>query len=79
MWSKRTNTLTPLTKLFSTKVKIKWTNEENNHFTAIKKIVGRDVLRSYPNLNKNLIINTDTRNTQLGGIISLNGKPITFN
>ena len=49
IWRKRANTLAPLTKLCSMKVKLKWTDVENNDFIATKKIVGRDVLLSYPN------------------------------
>ena len=44
----------------------------------MKKIVGRDVLLSYPNFSKEFIIPTDASNTQLGGVISQNGKPIAF-
>ena len=42
---------------------------ENNAFIAMKKIVGREVLPSYPNFRENFIIHTDASNTQLGGII----------
>ena len=45
---------------------------------AMKKIVGRDLLLYYPNFSKSLIIHTDTRKMQLGGVISENGKPIAF-
>ena len=44
----------------------------------MKKIVGRDVLISYPNFSEKFIIYTDSSNTQLGGISSQNGKPISF-
>ena len=40
----RAHKLAPPTKLFSTKVKFKWTDVEHNDFMAMKKIVGCDVL-----------------------------------
>ena len=62
----RAHTLSPLTKSFSTKVKFKWNDVENNSFLAMKNIVGRDVLISYPNFSENIIIHTDARKTQIG-------------
>ena len=44
----------------------------------MKKILGCDVLIYYPNFSKKFIINTDDSKTQLGGVISKNGKPIAF-
>ena len=78
MWRKRARTLGPLTKICPPKVKFKWTDVEKNSFPAIKKIVGCDVLLSYPKFSETFIIHTDARNMQLGGIISQNGKPIAF-
>ena len=78
MWRNCAYTLSPITKLCSTKVKFKWTDVENNAFTEIKNTVGRDVLLSYPNFTENFTIHTDASKTQLGGVISQNGKPIAF-
>ena len=36
----------------------------------MKKIVGLEVLPSYPNFRENFIVYTDANNTQLGGVIS---------
>ena len=44
----------------------------------MKKIVGRDFLLSYHNFSENFMIHTDASKTQLGGVISQNGKPIAF-
>ena len=78
MWCKWTHTLAPLTKLWLTKVKFKWTDIENNAFTDMNKIVGRDVLIYYPNLSELFTIHTDSRKMQIGGVISQNGKTIAF-
>ena len=47
-------------------VRLKWIDVENNAFIAMKKIVGRDVLLSYPNFSEKFIIHTDSSNTHLG-------------
>ena len=44
----------------------------------MKNIVGRDVLLSYSKFSENIIIQTDSRKIQLGGVIVQNGKPIAF-
>ena len=44
----------------------------------MRKIVGCNVLLSYPNFREKFIKHTDASNTQLGGVISQNGKPIAF-
>ena len=65
-------------KICSTKIKFKWTDVENNYLMDMKNIVGRGVLLSCPNFRIKFIIHTDASKTQLGGVISQNGKPITF-
>ena len=51
---------------------------EHNAFTAMKKIVGRYIIIYYPNFIEKFIIHIDASNTQLGGIIIQNGRPIAF-
>ena len=65
-------------KICSTKIEFKWTDVENNYLVAMKNIVGRGVLLSCPNFRIKFIIHTDASKTQLGGVISQNGKPIVF-
>ena len=78
MWRKRAHTLASLTYICSTEVNFKWTDVEKNYFIAMKKIVGRDVLLYYLNFSKRFIVHTGARKTQLGGVISQNGKPTAF-
>ena len=59
------------------KVKLKWTDVENNALIATKKI-GHDVLLSYPKFRGRFIIHTDASKTQLRGVMSKNRKPIAF-
>ena len=44
----------------------------------MKGIVGQDVILSYPSFSKTFIMHTDASKMQLGGVISQNGKPISF-
>ena len=44
MGCKRIHNLAPLNELFTTEVKFKWTDNEQNYFMAIKKIVGKNVI-----------------------------------
>ena len=44
----------------------------------MKKIISQQVLLSYPNFNDFFEIHTDASHTQLGAVISQNGKPIAF-
>ena len=78
MWHKRAHTLAPLTKLCSKKCKFNWTEIEQKAFEDMKKIVGRDVLLSYPDFNKEFVVHTDASKYQLSAVISQNNKPIAF-
>ena len=60
------------------KVEFKWTDVKNDDLTALKKILGREVLLSYPNFIEIFIIHNDTRKTHIGWEMIKNGKPIAF-
>ena len=47
-------------------------------FKKIKRIVARDNLLTYPGFNETFKIHTNTREFQLGAVISQKGKPISF-
>ena len=51
--------------LFSTKVKFKWTDLEQNAFTEMNKIAGSDLLILYHNCSEELIIHTHDSKMQL--------------
>ena len=44
----------------------------------MNKIVGRDILFSYPNSREYFIIITYASKDKIGGVIGQNGKPISF-
>ena len=60
MWRNNAHTRNTLTKVCSTKVKFECTDVEHKYFMDMKKkIVGRDVLLSYPNFSEEFKIHTD--------------------
>ena len=78
MWRKRSHTISPLTKLCSTKVKFKWTDVENNDFIATKKIVGGDALIYYPKFIKGFIMHTYASKTKIAGVIGQMRNQLPF-
>ena len=78
MWPRRSEILGPLTALTSKTVPWKWTPECKEAFEAMKSLVARDVILSYPQFDKEFHIHTDASKTQLGAVISQEGKPIAF-
>ncbi len=78
MWKNRSSLLAPLTALTSKNVPYKWTDEHQKNFDAIKRVIGREVLLAYPDFNAPFQIHTDACKTQIGAVISQNGKPIAF-
>ena len=78
MWPKRSEILGPLTGLTSTSVPWKWTPECQHAFEAMKSLVARDVILSYPQFDKPFHIHTDASKSQLGAVISQENKPIAF-
>jgi hypothetical protein len=78
MWKQRSEILSPLTKLTSTKNPWKWTDEQQNAFDSMKKILARETILAYPNFEIPFEVHTDTSAYQLGAVISQNGKPIAF-
>ena len=78
MWPRRLEICAPLTAMTSSTVKWKWTEKEDHAFKEIKKIMARETLLAFPDFSKQFIIHTDASKTQLGSVISQEGKPIAF-
>ena len=78
MWKRCSVLLAPLTALTPDKTPWKWIERHQKAFNAIKKIISRETLLSYPDFNKPFDIHTDASDLQLGAVISQNGKPIAF-
>ena len=78
MWIRRSAILTPLTELTSKNAKWKWTKQQEKAFQMITEVMSKEVLLAYPNFTKEFHIHTDASKTQLGAVISQEGKPIAF-
>ena len=78
MWARRSHLLQTLTELMSQKAKFKWTDVEQKAFDDIKSTVAHYILLTYPDFNKCFDIHTDSRDCQLGAVISQDGKPIAL-
>ena len=78
MWPRRSEILSPLTKLTSKSVPFKWTDTEQKAFETMKKIISEEVLLSYPDFSKPFVIHADASHTQLGAVITQNDQPIAF-
>ena len=78
MWSRIFCTLVYLTEIMSGNVKIKLTKVEQYLFVEIKRVVDRDVLLAYPNLNEDFNTHANARKLQLEVVIRKNDKPISF-
>jgi hypothetical protein len=64
------------TALTSNNVPFKWTDEHQQNFDIIKRVIGREVLLACPDFNAPFQIHTDASKDQIGAVISQNGKPI---
>ena len=78
MWRKHAHTLATVTKLCSNKAKFTCNGVDHKDFILMKKIVGHDMLLSYPNFSEEIIIHTDASRTHTGGVISQDWKSVVF-
>jgi RNase H-like domain found in reverse transcriptase/Reverse transcriptase (RNA-dependent DNA polymerase)/Retroviral aspartyl protease len=78
LWIRRSDVLAPLAALTSKTTKWNWTDDHTKAFNLMKQIVSKETLLSYPIFNQCFEIYTDASKTQLGSVISQQGKPIAF-
>lgn len=62
----------------SVNVKFIWKEEHQKAFEAIKRVLAREMLCTYPDFNKPFEIHTDASKTQIGAVILQDGKAVTF-
>ena len=55
-----------------------WQDIHQQAFKDMKKIIASETLLAYPNFSKPFEIYTDASHTQLGAVVSQEGKPIAF-
>jgi len=78
MWQKRSDLLSPLSALTSKTVPWKWTETEQKAFEAIKQMISKETLLTFPNFQMPFYVHADASKYQLGGVISQDNKPIAF-
>ena len=64
MWQKRSELLAPLTALTPKNIKYDWKDEHQRCFDNIKRVIGREVLLGYPDVNAPFEIHTDASKLQ---------------
>ena len=78
MWTRRSHTLAPLTKLMFIKRNFKWKKVEPDALNEIKRIVARDNLLTYPYFDEIFKIHTNDSALKLVAVIIHKVKPIAF-
>ena len=78
MWQYKSKILTPLSSTTSKQAKWNWSKECRKVFNAIKKLIFRETLLSYPNFNESFEIHMDASKLHLGSVISQKCKPGAF-
>ena len=78
MWQKGYKLLAPLTASTSKNVKYDWKDEHQKCFYAIKHMIGREVLLSYPDFIAPFEIHTDASKPHIGAVIYQKVKTIAF-
>ena len=78
MWIRRSDILAPLATLTSKQTKWEWTEQHQQAFDTIKRIVSQETLLRHPDFKEPFEIHTDASKSQLGAVISQKGKPIAF-
>eukprot|EP00978_Attheya_sp_CCMP212_P007731 scaffold17973_cov64-Attheya_sp.AAC.2 len=77
MWLKCAHILAPLTGL-QTKEDVQWTEIHTAAFNAMKALMAKDCLLSYPDPNIPYDIETDASDYQMGAVIKQNGRPVAY-
>ena len=78
MWKRCSHTLAPLSALVSAKNTCKWTEECQEAFDEIKRVMARETLLLHPDFNEEFHVHADASDKQLGGVIMQNNKPLAF-
>ena len=80
MWPSRAHILKPLTDMSGMKKRqpLKWTDEMEQAFQKMRKLLAADALAAYPDHNKRFDIFTDSSDYQLGACIMQDGRPVAY-
>ena len=78
MCKRRSHILSPLSKLVSKTVKWAWTETEQKAFEEAKHMIQKETMLAYPQFGKPFHVYADASDTQLGGVIMQENKPLAF-
>ena len=78
IWARRSHILAPLSALASPKATWKWEKEHKKLFQEAKNMVQQEAMLAYPDFNKEFHMYADASDTQLGGVIMQENKPLAF-
>ena len=78
MWKRRSHILSPLSRLISKSVKFESTEKEQKAFEDAKRMIQKETMLAYPKFGETFHVYADASDTQLGGVIMQNGKPLPF-
>ena len=59
-------------------VKFEWTKKEQKAFEDAKRMIQKETMLAYPKFGETFHVYADASDTQLGGVIMQNGKPLAF-
>jgi transposase InsO family protein len=78
MWRRRSHLTAPLSALASKSTPWKWGQVEQEAFEAIKKVISKEAMLTFPDFSKPFHVYTDSSDYQLGAVIVQEGKPLAF-
>jgi hypothetical protein len=78
MWQHRSHLLAPLTTLTSKTTPFKWTDSHQQAFEAVKQIISKEVLLSFPDYTKPFEMYTDASAYQMGAVLRQGDRMLSF-
>ena len=78
MWRKRSHVLAPLSALISKNVPFKWTEEQQEAFDEMKRIVSKKVMLAFPDYTKGFELYVDASDRQIGAVLKQGDKTLAF-
>ena len=78
MWKHRSHLLAPLSSMAGAKAKFDWTDQCRQAFEAIKRMVAKEVMLSFPDYSQPFQLYTDASDRQLGAVLKQGDKVLAF-
>lgn len=78
MWKHRSHILAPLSAMVGKNAKFQWTEQHQQAFDEIKRLVSKEVLLSFPDYSQRFELYTDASDRQLGAVLQQGAKTLAF-